>query len=469
MKCSQILNRPVKQDMEISGLTQDSRQVCPGDLFFCHGTGEQAKTYCEEALAKGAAAIVSGEEAEAVIVVDDPRKEYALACQRFWGDPQEGLKLIAVTGTNGKSSVAWQLQHVLNSCGKPCGLIGTICCKFADREIPSAYTTPDAGQLYPLLAQMKSAGCTYVVLEASSQAIAQQRLAGLNFELGVFTNLSRDHLDQHGTIEQYYDVKQSIFTWCKRALSNYDDKYGLKIRDKYNGASYSLYSDVADYTVYQRLCGSFGSRFCLVGGREIARISLKRPGDFIASNAVAAVSAAHCLGVSLEAAAAALSSCPEIPGRAEHINCGDFSVLIDYAHSSDGVENILQLAHLLEPKHIYVVFGCAGERDRGDRPLMAKAVLRHADRAIFTADNPRRESWKQICADLNCHDSRLEYQYDRRCAIETALSWCEAGDLLLLLGKGHEDYQVLDNRTVHFSERQILSEFCQKKTGNPLK
>ncbi len=469
MKCSQILNQRLIDDPEISGLTQDSRQVRPGDLFFCHGSGEQARKYCEEAKAKGAAAIVCSEDLEDTIYSEEPRREYALACQRFWENPQNDLKLIAVTGTNGKSSVAWMLQHILNQCGKHCGLIGTICCKWGVKEIPSNYTTPDAAQLYTLLAQMKTDGCQYVVLEASSQAIAQQRLAGLSFELGIFTNLSRDHLDQHGTMEEYFNVKQNIFTQCNHGLCNHDDKYGLVIRDKYDTASYSLYSDVSDYSTYQRLSSAIGSRFCLVGNCEIARIQLNLPGDFVASNAVAALSAANMLGVALQMASDSLSDCPSVPGRAECIFCGDFTVMVDYAHSSDGVEHILQLAKQLQPRHLYVVFGCAGERDRGDRSLMAEAILRHADRAVFTTDNPRKESWKQICADLNCSDKRMEFQYDRRCAIETAFGWCRAGDLLLLLGKGHETYQALENRTIHFSEKEIVAEFCRKKLTNPLK
>ena len=469
MKCSQILERVLDCDLKISGLTQDSRQVRSGSLFFCHGTGEQAKRYCEEAMNKGAAAIVCSEKMEGTIFSDDPRRDYSLACQRFWGNPQNALKLIAVTGTNGKSSVAWQLQHILNHCGKPCGLIGTICNKWGRNELPSVYTTPDAGHLYPLLAQMKEDGCTHVVMEASSHAISQQRLAGLSFELGIFTNLSREHLDQHGTMEEYFDVKQSIFTQCKYGLCNDDDQYGSIIRKNHNTASYSLYSDTADYHVCQRLSGVLGSRFCLVSKQESAYVHLDLPADFLVSNAIAALSAANMLGVPLQTAADALCSCPPIPGRSERVLCGDFEVMIDYAHSSDGIENILRLAKQLDPKNLYVVFGCAGERDRGDRQQMVQSVLSVADRAIFTADNPRNESWKQICSDVNCVDKRLEYQYDRRCAIETALGWCRKGDLLLLLGKGHENYQVLDNRTISFSEREIVSEFCKKKQVNPLK
>ena len=459
MKCSQILNRPMNtdKDPEIRQLTQDSRQVRPGSLFFCHGVGEQANAYIEEAKAKGAVAVVSREPVEGTIFSDEPRRDYALACQRFWGHPQKGLILIAVTGTNGKSSVAWQLRHVLQHCGKACGLIGTICSQFGEQKIPALYTTPDAGQLYPLLAQMKAAGCTHVVLEASSQAIAQQRLAGLDFELGIFTNLSRDHLDQHGTMEEYFDVKQSIFTQCKRGLCNYDDKYGLILRDKLGLTSYSLYSDRADYTAYQRLSSKNGCRFCLVGQQDIARVRLDLPGDFPASNAAAVLAAAHMLGIPLQKAADALNDCPTVPGRAERLRCGEIDVLIDYAHTSDGLENIFRLAQQLEPKRIYAVFGCAGERDRGDRKAMADVVLRYADRAVFTADNPRDEDWKQICSDVGRHE-KFVYEWDRSFAIRQALSWCQPGDLLLLLSKGHEDYQALAGRTIYFSEKEVLAD-----------
>ena len=460
MKCSQILNQALTHDPEICHLTQDSREVRPGSLFFCNKRGEQAQQYIQDARQRGAAAIVCTEQREDTIFSENPRRDYALACQRFWQNPQEGLQLIAITGTNGKSSTAWLLQHILESCGKKCGLIGTICSKFGQQQIPAVYTTPDAAQLYPLLAQMKQAGCTHVVLEASSQAIAQERLAGLRFVCGIFTNLSRDHLDQHGTMEEYFNVKQSIFTQCDLGLSNLDDDYGLKLSRNLSVTRYSLYSSDANYRAYQQKKDRFSSEFWLFGGQEMASVHLPFPGEFFVSNAVAALAAANLLGVPLEAGAKALKCCPAVPGRAQCLSCGSFDVLIDYAHTSDGLEKIFRLAQSCGPRKLYAVFGCAGERDRGDRAAMAETVLRYADRAVFTADNPRGESWQQICQDIPQQEKLLPI-FDREEAIRTAVSWCCSGDLLLLLGKGHEDYQVLADRTVFFSEEELLRQILK--------
>ncbi|MBP1580806.1 MAG: UDP-N-acetylmuramoyl-L-alanyl-D-glutamate--2,6-diaminopimelate ligase [Oscillospiraceae bacterium] len=460
MKCSQILNQALTHDPEIYHLTQDSREVWSGSLFFCNKRGEQAQQYIQDARQRGAAAIVCTEQREDTIFSENPRRDYALACQRFWQNPQEGLQLIAITGTNGKSSTAWLLQHILESCGKKCGLIGTICSKFGQQQIPAVYTTPDAAQLYPLLAQMKQAGCTHVVLEASSQAIAQERLAGLRFVCGIFTNLSRDHLDQHGTMEEYFNVKQSIFTQCDLGLSNLDDDYGLKLSRNLSVTRYSLYSSDANYRAYQQKKDRFSSEFWLFGGREMAAVHLPFPGEFFVSNAVAALAAANLLGVPLEAGAKALKCCPAVPGRAQCLFCGSFDVLIDYAHTSDGLEKIFRLAQSCMPRKLYAVFGCAGERDRGDRAAMAETVLRYADRAVFTADNPRGESWQQICQDIPQQEKLLPI-FDREEAIRTAASWCCSGDLLLLLGKGHEDYQVLADRTVYFSEEELLRQILK--------
>ncbi len=467
MRLSQILNEYQEQcslfDLEITHLTQDSREVRPGSLFFCGKQGEVAQRYIGEAEKRGAAAIVCTQDQKkgadrSRIVSQNPRRAYSLACSRFWGEPQNGMTLVAVTGTNGKSSTAWLLQHILPDCG----LIGTICSRFADQEVPSCYTTPDAGQLYPLLAQMKKAGCRTVVMEASSQALAQERLAGLNFRLGIFTNLSRDHLDQHGNMETYFQVKRSLFAQCDMGLANWDDDHGRLLCREDGLKSYSLFNNQADYTVYQKKSDENGSCFCLVGNREIARVRFAMPGEFFASNAAAALAAANLLGQPLEAAAERLRNCPGVPGRVQIMDCGSFRAMIDYAHTSDGMKKILRLAQSMKPKHLYVVFGCAGERDRGDRPLMTRTVLRYADRAVFTADNPRGESWEQLCGDIP-QDPKLLRVFDRKEAIAEAFSWCGKGDLLLLLGKGHERYQALSEKSIYLNEEEVLRD-CLKSS-----
>ena len=457
MKLSQLLERPVERDVEITHLTQDSRQVRQGSLFFCGKRGELARAYIEDAKSRGAAAVVAPEPGENILVSENPRRDYALACGRFWGNPERELKLVAITGTNGKSSTAWLLQHILPDCG----LIGTICSRYGDREIPANYTTPDAGELYPLLAQMKQAGCKTVVMEASSQAIAQERLAGLDFRLGIFTNLSRDHLDQHGTMENYFNVKRNLFTQCRQGLCNEDDEFGLILREKDRLTSYSLYSDTSDYRISQQKAGLFGSEFVIKSQKETAFVHLPMAGEFFISNAGAALAAANLLGMPLEEAAAKIGTCPAVPGRAELLDCGKFRTMIDYAHTSDGVRNILKLAQSLGPKHIHVVFGCAGERDRGDRAAMAQAVLEVADSIVFTADNPREEPWEQICGDISKNE-RIRCVFERKAAIALAVNSCGEGDLLLLLGKGHERYQALAGKSVYLNEEEVLRE-CMKK------
>lgn len=461
MKCSQILNLNLDYDPEISHITQDSRDVRKGSLFFCSKTGEQGRAYLRDAKARGAAVCICAEPQEGCLFSENVRRDYALACSRFWGNPEKKLKLIAVTGTNGKSSVAWILQHILQNCG----LIGTICNRFGDVEIPAVYTTPDASQLYPLLAQMAAAGCEYVVMEASSQAIVQQRLAGLTFELGIFTNLSRDHLDQHGTMEEYFSVKRSIFTRCKCGLTSADNDFGLILREEDKLTSYSLYSNdktTSDYWVSELQKNPSESHFYLEKRGEKVPVSLKIPGEFSVSNAVAALAAANMLGVPLPEAATALGSCTGIPGRVQCISVRDFTVIIDYAHTSDGLENVLKMTENLHFKRIFAVFGCAGERDRGDRKAMVEMVLRYAEKAVFTADNPREEPWEQICGDVPQNEHLLRI-YDRAEAIEMALGWCGKGDVLLLLGKGHESYQALPGRSVYFSELECLREWQKKQ------
>lgn len=467
MNCSQILNEPwtKTEDPPISHFTQDSRQVRQGSLFFCHGSGEEAKRQIAEARAKGAAMIVCTpmelDEQDDIIFSPDPRRAYSLTCQRIWDEPQKDMTLIAVTGTNGKSSVAWQLRWILEQCGRPCGLIGSIVYCWQDQKRRAVYTTPDAAILYPLLRQMKDAGCTHVVMEASSQALSQQRLAGLTFDLGIFTNLSREHLDQHGNMEAYFAAKKSLFAHCRRTLCNADDPYGRRLRGE-GALSYSLSDPTAEYTAYQRSSDKQGNRFCIVGRQQIARIQLELPGVFPASNAMAVLAAAEQLGISLEQAAEKLASCPPIPGRAERLRCGEIDVLLDYAHSSDGMEKLFQLAKQLEPNNIYTVFGCAGQRDRGDRQAMARIARENSKEVFFAADNPRSEDWKQICGDLEPYRPS-QCHWDRSFAIEQAWACCQPGDLLLILGKGHEDYQVLDGRSIHFSDKEVLRSLEEKR------
>ncbi len=482
MKLSQLFN-DVKTgaplpDIDVGHICADTRQVSPGAVFFClNGFTHDGHDYASKALEQGAAAVVAERDlglGDQQIITPDTHAAYSLCCANLFGNPQRKIKLVGVTGTNGKTTVTHLIRDVLEGFGHKTGLIGTIETDVGGVHFPAKYTTPEPLTFYSLLDQMVQAGCEYAVMEVSSHGLDQKRVAGCRFAIGVFTNLTQDHLDYHKTMEAYYQAKKSLFPLCDHAAVNIDDPYGRRLMDEIAEAggaakSFSTRLDAADYTAKSIVMRAGGTSFAFVGSGLIARVKFPVPGEFSVSNAMAAIAACLALGLDLQKIVALLGESRGVPGRFEVLDTKTpFTVIRDYAHSPDAIEKILQALRAVTDKKIMILFGCAGNRDRKKRRLMTEAAARLADFVVLTSDNPRNEDPLQIIEDAK--PGLLEHKVpyviipDRYEAIKWALKNCAPGDTLLLAGKGHEDYQVLAHGTIHFDEREIVAELLEKQT-----
>jgi len=461
------------RDTEISAITCDSRLVEKGGLFFCiPGERADGHDYAGKAVQQGAAAIVTERDLELPnqIIVPDSRIAYSTAAANFYGNPAKKLKLIGITGTNGKTTITYLIKHILEHAGKPAGLIGTIHNEIGDMVIPAKYTTPDPMQLHAMLARMAEAGCEYVVMEVSSHALDQKRVHGLGFECAVFTNLTQDHLDYHKTMENYYNAKKLLFSMCKTAVVNIDDEYGERLKSEIpcKAFTYSCERADADFSAKNIKFSVNGSRFVILSEDGLSKVDFCMPGKFSVSNALAAAVACTSAGISCDTVLEGLGTCKGVAGRIEILQTDTpFTIIRDYAHSPDGLEKILETVREFAPKRVVTLFGCAGNRDRTKRPLMAEIAARFSDFCILTSDNPRDEIPQRIIDDaapgLLKHDTPYIAITDRYDAIAWALDFCEPDDVLVLAGKGHEDYQVLDFGTIFFDEKVIVAELLAKR------
>ena len=458
---------------EVTLVTQDSRKVAPGAVFVCtKGRSFDGHAYAQKALDAGACCVVTerpmGFERE--VQVENGRKAYALLCQNFFGRPAERLHLVAVTGTNGKTTVTTLIKQILEQVGCKVGLIGTIHTEIDTMEVPAKFTTPEAWDLAALMARMEKAGCSYVVMEASSQALDQLRLWGLHFDVGIFTNLTQDHLDYHGTFEIYFTAKKSLFAQVKTMVVNLDDPYGKRLIKETcteNVITFSSNDDEADYTARNIELSASGVRFEMVGTGFIQRVKFPMPGDYSVHNALAAAAGVIALGVDPHTAAKALTSTRGVRGRCEVLYHGEFTILCDFAHTGDAIEKVLSGLAPFAKGRLIALFGCAGERDAKKRPLMGEAVVKYADFAILTSDNPRKENPYDIIGDvepiLKASGKPYLVEVERRTALQKALMMLRAGDVLVLCGKGHEDYQAIDGVTIYLDEHRIVREWLQMK------
>ncbi len=454
---------------DVSLVAQDSRRVQPGAVFVCiRGGTVDGHDFAQKALDAGALLIVTGRPLGLPneVTVPDTHLAYAALCQRFFGDPAKKLSITAVTGTNGKTTVSSVLKQVLEAGGRKCGLIGTVRNEIGGMEIPARFTTPEAWDLAALMARMVGAGCTHLVMEASSQALAQGRLAGLRFALGVFTNLTQDHLDYHGDMEAYYAAKRALFSQCDAALINTDDPWGARLFDEVpcnDKKSVSVTNAAANFSAHSVELKSGGVRFGFLGGDELYPVLFHMPGEYSVYNAVAAGGAAIMLGLSGREAAAALSAVKGVPGRCEVLYDGKYTILRDFAHTGDGLRKLLAALRPFVKNRLVVVFGCAGERDPAKRPDMGAAAAEYGDIVYLTADNPRMEpvgdTMKDAAVPLTTCGKPFFQEPDRVAAIHAALAALEPGDVLALCGKGHEDYQAMDGYTVYLDERQLVEEW----------
>ena len=458
-------------DTEISGITSDTRQLEKGDLFICiKGLNFDGHTAAEKMLKAGALAVVVERDLglSNQILVKDSRIAYGIICGNYFGNPAQKMKLVAVTGTNGKTTCVFMLKQILEAMGHKTGLISTVQYEIGDRILPSKNTTPDAYTFHSMLSKMYEGGCEYVVMEASSHALDQHRLAGVIFEVGAFTNLTVDHLDYHKTMENYFKAKKKLFDISKKAVVNLDDEYGRRLKsDLKEAVSFSISDDNADFTAKNVVLTAHGGKFAFVGKNVIERMETCIPGEYSVSNAMTAAVCCIELGFNPDDIAKAMKKQRGVPGRLEVIYGGsDFTILRDYAHAPDALEKMLSTMRKFAEGRLIALFGCAGCRDRKKRREMGRIVMENCDYAVLTSDNPREEDIMQIINDttIGMEDTkRYTVIPDRFEAINTAVNMLKKGDILVLAGKGHEDYQVFDYGSVYFNEKEIVLDILDKK------
>ncbi len=475
MKLSQLLAgikvKNTYSDIFVTDVAEDSRKILPGSLFVCKNANTtEGLAHVEQAVKAGACAIVSEYEIPFpnVILVEDAGAAYSKLCIKLFGSFSRQLQLIGVTGTNGKTTTTYLIKGILERAGYKTGLVGTVENQIGDQVIPAKYTTPEPHELQNLFLRMVEAGCHYCVMEVSSQALEQGRVEGCHFAAAVFTNLSHDHLDYHGTMESYLAAKQILFRKCDVAIVNYDDPYARQFPG--NAAcrrvTFSASADKADYVAKNIRMKPDGIAYELVGNETIGRVTTHIPGIFSVYNSMAASVCAIELGVPFAAVVKALADIPGIKGRMEIVPTGrDYTVVIDYAHSPDALRKALYALKEVASGRLVVLFGCGGDRDKSKRPLMGEAAAEIADFLVVTSDNPRTEAPQKIIEDIltgvKKHDTEYTVIENRREAIQFALENAQKNDIILLAGKGHELYQIQKERTVHFDEREIVAEILQ--------
>ena len=456
-------------DVEINGMELDSRQVKPGGLFFAvKGTVTDGHKFIPKALENGAVAVVCQDlpetMPEGVTFVKLENTEHAVGqiATDFYGDPTSKMKLVGVTGTNGKTTIATVLYNMFRRLGFKAGLLSTVCNYVDGQPIPTEHTTPDPITLNRLLAQMVEAGCQYAFMEVSSHAVAQNRIGGLRFAGGIFTNLTRDHLDYHKTFENYRDAKKAFFDNLPKdafVITNADDKNGMVMvqNTKANVKTYSV-KQMADFKAKIIEC-HFEGMYLEINGREVG---VQFIGKFNVSNLLAVYGAAVMLGQQPEDVLVAMSEMKSVNGRFEAITAPKgFTAIVDYAHTPDALENVLNAIHdVLEGKgQVITVCGAGGNRDKGKRPIMAQEAVRQSDRVIITSDNPRFEEPQDIINDMLAgldeeQRKKVFSIVDRREAIRLACDIAQKGDVVLIAGKGHEDYQEIKGVKHHFDDKE---------------
>ena len=452
-------------DAEIVRVTDRTEAVVPGSLFVAvEGKTLDGHTLVARALEKGAAAAVTGRKLGTgkEIVVWDPRSAFSALCAAFYGHPDKKLRLIGITGTNGKTSTAVYLRALLTRTGRPCGMIGTLGCGVGDELTDSGYTTPGSDAFFAALRQMAEAGCGYCAAEISSQALSQARVDAASFVLGVLTNIGRDHLDYHGKLSEYVAAKSRLFRLSETALLNADDAYCEQIASLSGltaGLTYSVRGNYADYMVRGRRESASGVRFEIVRGKERATFALPPVCEFTVYNVLAAVAAAHIMGVPLRESACALRELPPVKGRMQRISAAGVDVYIDFAHTPEALTAALKGLRRMTKGRLTAVFGCGGDRDRGKRPEMGRAAVAYADTVIVTSDNPRGEDPDAIIAQVTAGmppKSHVFTQPDREKAIALAIHQASPGDVILVAGKGHEEYQIVSGEKIPFSDEAVV-------------
>lgn len=478
MKLSQLLLELfpsfVFGDGEITGVTNDSRKVQPGFLYTAvRGTVADGHDYCASALEKGAGAIVVDHDLglEKQVIVPDTARAYSLLCAAWFGHPARQLKLAGITGTNGKTSSTTILRDVLEHAGHKAGLIGTIQIEYDGKTFPNPNTTPDSWLFQKTLRDMADAGCDFVVTEVSSHALVQQRLYGCEFAAAAFTNLTQDHLDYHKTMEAYFQAKAMLFGYAKKRVVNIHDPYGKRIVEMFPDGltTFSVSDSKADLFADEIENRPDSVHFTLHYQGKTYPVHFAIPGSYSVENALTAIGMALALKVPLEKVLEAVEAVKGICGRSEVLySDSHMTIMRDYAHTPDGIVNILSSIKSYAKGRVVAVFGCGGDRDKTKRPKMAAAAQQYADFLVVTSDNPRSEDPDAIIDDvLTGLSPTADYIRitDRRKAIDYALTHAQEGDIIVLLGKGHETYQILKDKTIHFDEKEVVQQLLKEHKG----
>ena len=473
LKNVEVLNIIGDAEVEITGVNIDSRRIEAGHLFVAiPGTQTDGHKFIPKAIGQGAVAVLceyfpnKREPGITYIAVESTEDCVGEVATQFYGEPSKKLKLVGVTGTNGKTTIATLLYNMFCKFGHKCGLLSTVCNYIEDKAIPADHTTPDPIELNRLLAQMVEAGCEYAFMECSSHAIAQKRIGGLKFAGGLFTNLTRDHLDYHKTFENYRDAKKAFFDGLDKdafAITNADDKNGMLMVQNCK-AQIKTYSTrtMADFKAKIIEC-HFEGMYLDINGKEVG---VQFIGKFNVSNLLAVYGAAVMLGKRSEDILVIMSTLKSVSGRLEPIHSPEgYTAIVDYAHTPDALENVLNAIHeVLDGKgFVITVCGAGGDRDKGKRPLMAQEAVKQSDRGIITSDNPRSEDPEDIINDmlegLDAKQMRKVVSIvDRREAIRTACMMAQKGDVILIAGKGHEDYQEIQGVKHHFDDKEVVKD-----------
>ncbi len=462
--------------IETNGFSCDTRTISVGNVFFAiSGSNDSGEAYAKQAAENGACAVVAGEDFALsldipTVIVRDVRACFARACFFAAGNPQKKMKIVGVTGTNGKTTITSLMHKIITDAGKKCAMFTTVGYDVCGAYYPSTHTTPPPEKLAPLFAQAAENGAEYAVMEVSSHSIAQKRVCALDFEVGIFTNISRDHLDYHKTMDEYARTKASFFAQCENSVINFDDERAREMAQsaKNNVFFLSAKDESAHYLIKNALLDHSGMKYTLAENNANANIEAPLAGTFNIYNTAEAFIAAKLLGIDEESIVNTLSRFCGAPGRMEYI-CREklpFSVIIDYAHTPDALEKAIAACKKVTRGTLYCLFGCGGNRDRGKRLEMGKIATDGADIAVITSDNPRNEEPENIIADIVCGANTGKKNFvtitDRKEAIEYALSHAKKGDTILLAGKGHENYIDDKNGKRYFSEKEIVEKFTER-------
>jgi len=460
----------------IASIKYDSRRVTPGDLFAAiRGEHFDGTRFIKEAAEKGALAFLVPVDADrkaegTYVYAKNVRKALALASRNFFNDPASRIKIVGITGTNGKTTTSYLAHGILEASGKGSGLIGTVQYLVGGQIISAARTTPESSDLFALLDGMIKAGCCACIMEVSSHALALQRVFGVEMEIGVFMNLTRDHLDFHHDMEDYFRAKAALFEkgQVRNRVINRDDPYGVRLLEKVGNDALTFGMDCGDIRLRGKVESSErGSRFLLDTPWGEIRVDTALPGRFNIYNIMAAAGTCGLLGLVPDTIAEGLSRVKRVPGRFERVNRGQsWTGVVDYAHTPDALENLLENARLITAGRVIVVFGCGGNRDKSKRPLMGRAASRLADLVFITSDNPRGEDPEdiidEVMAGLENSPAKVVRITDRREAIDMAVQEAKQGDILLLAGKGHENFQIIGERILPFSDVDELTKAIER-------